>query len=127
MKALLSIVLLLSFSVLVWAVTPEELEEEKKYAEKGNVAAQYNLGTIYAHGMGVPQDFKEAAKWLRKAAERGDAEAQRYIASMYNKGKGVPEDDKEANKWFLKAAEQGYVDAQYNLGGLYFFGNIKQR
>src|ERR1700731_2721173 len=38
--------------------------------------AQYNRGTEYWYGSGVPQDYVEAAKWFRKAAEGGFAEAQ---------------------------------------------------
>ena len=36
--------------------------------------AQYNRGTEYWYGSGVPQDYVEAAKWFRKAAVRGFAE-----------------------------------------------------
>jgi len=36
--------------------------------------AQYILGTMYYDGLGAPQDYAEAAKWIRKAAGQGDAE-----------------------------------------------------
>ena len=36
------------------------------------------------------QDYKEAAKWLRKAAEQGHAEAQYLLGSLYEEGEGVP-------------------------------------
>ena len=32
-------------------------------AEQGDYRAQYDLGLIYDKGLGVPQDYKEAAKW----------------------------------------------------------------
>ena len=35
---------------------------------KGDAAAQYNLGVLYANGQGVPQDHAEAAKWFRLSA-----------------------------------------------------------
>ena len=72
-----SIFFLFLLALTGWAVTPEEFEEHKKYAEEGNVAAQYNLGTIYAHGKGVPQDYVEAIKWYRKAAAQGNIESQK--------------------------------------------------
>ena len=46
-------------------------------AEQGDAAAQCLLGVVYAQGLGVPQDYKEAAKWYRLAAEQGHAAAQR--------------------------------------------------
>ena len=35
--------------------------------------AQYNRGTGYWYGSGVPQDYVEAANWFRKARRRGDS------------------------------------------------------
>ena len=69
--------------------------------------AQFLLGLMYDRGRGVPQDYKEAAKWYRKAAEQGDSLAQGELGWLYNVGKGVVQDDKEAAKWYAKAAEQG--------------------
>lgn len=40
-----------------------------------NVTAQYNLGSLYAQGLGTEQDFMEAAYWFHQAAEGGDAQA----------------------------------------------------
>jgi TPR repeat protein len=45
-------------------------------AERGDVRAQNNLGILYDHGQGVPQDFAEALKWYRLAAEKGYALAK---------------------------------------------------
>ena len=33
-------------------------------AEKGYAEAQVNLGTMYAQGLGVQKDIKEATKWF---------------------------------------------------------------
>jgi len=81
------------------------------------------LGEAYRNGRGVPEDYKEAAKWFTKAAEQGDADAQYNLGIMYDNGRGVPKDDKEAVKWYRKSAEQGYADAQYNLGVMYSKGD----
>lgn len=45
--------------------------QTKFAAEQGDAAAQCQLGWRYLIGEGVPQDYAEAAKWLRKAAGRG--------------------------------------------------------
>ena len=88
-------------------------------AEQGNVAAQFDLGFMYANGRGVAQDDKEAVKWYRLAAEQGDADAQSNLGNMYRSGEGVAQDDKEAVKWYRLAAEQGNAAAQCNLGFMY--------
>jgi len=47
---------------------------------------------MYDKGQGVPQDDKEAFKWIRASAEQGFAEAQYNLGLMYAKGQGVPQD-----------------------------------
>jgi TPR repeat protein len=47
------------------APAPESLDWLRGRAEKGNPAAQYNLGVNYAKGQGVPQDYAEALGWSR--------------------------------------------------------------
>ena len=68
------------------------LREWKPLAEQGDAGAQYNLGVMYYHGRGVPQDYKTAMKWYRLAAEQGDADAQFNLGVIYGKGEGVPQD-----------------------------------
>ena len=100
----------------------KELQELIEKAEQGEVDAQNNLGTMYANGEGVPQDYKEAMKWYRLAAEQGDAFAQYALGDMYANGQGVSQDEGEAMKWFRMAAEQGNANAQHNLGDMYADG-----
>ncbi len=45
-------------------------------AEQGDCRAQYNLGTSYLTGRGVPQDIGKALGWFRNAAEQGSAKSQ---------------------------------------------------
>ena len=45
-------------------------------AEQGHPDAQIMLGIFYELGVGIPQDYKEAAKWFRLAAEQGEPVAQ---------------------------------------------------
>ena len=94
----------------------------RRLAEDGNAAAQYNLGVMYHHGLGVAQSDGEAAKWIRRAAEQGIAEAQHNLGAAYATGEGVPQDYGEAAKWFRRAAEQGDADAQCFLGSMYIQG-----
>ena len=73
----------------------------------------------YDLGLGVPQNYTESVKWLRKAAEQGLVEAQYNLGSMYNSGLGVTQDPVEAFQWFRKAAQQGVESAQKNVGAMY--------
>ena len=83
-------------------------------AEQGHASAQYNLGFMYNHGKGVPQDYAEAMKWYRLAAEQGDADAQYIVGVMYHNGEGVPQDYIVAHMWWNLAANQGNELARQN-------------
>ena len=85
-------------------------------AESGDAVAQSALGVMYHEGEGVPRNYAEAVKWIRRAAEQGDAEAQFNLGVMYHKGDGIPQDYAEAAKWWRCAAERENAQAQYNLG-----------
>jgi uncharacterized protein len=93
-----------------------------KLAKKGDAGVQFFLTLMYLKGEGVPQDYKEAAKWCRLAAEQGFPDAQLILGVMYRDGQGVPQDYKEAVKWYRLAAEQGNAKAQSNLGEMYHQG-----
>ena len=88
-------------------------------AERGDPAAERNIGHLYRMGWSVPQDFEEAAKWYRRAAEKGFARAQANLANMYLRGQGVERNHTMAVEWFRRAGLQGHAVAQYNLGLMY--------
>lgn len=88
-------------------------------AEKGDAAAQYNIGALYEAGEGVRQDYAEAATWYRKSAEQGHADAQFNLGNNIKQGLGVAADEKEAILWLTKAAAQGLAPAQFNLALIY--------
>jgi uncharacterized protein len=62
-----------------WSDLQNEAEAAKWYrlaAERGNAVAQFNLGTIYATGIGeplVPKDYVQGHLWLDLAAAQGNA------------------------------------------------------
>ena len=98
------------------------IHEWRPLAERGSLAAQFNVGYMYHKGQGVPQSYEAAIVWYRKAAEQGDAEAQFHLGIMHYNGHGVDRDLKAAAQWYLRAADQGYAGAQNNLGSLYSKG-----
>jgi uncharacterized protein len=94
------------------------LQYYRELAEKGDVDAQAELGSIYLEGRGVPQNYEEALKWYRKAANNGHAGAQFRLGIMYSKGLGAHKDYDEAINWFRQAASQGYEPAKRILEAL---------
>ena len=91
-------------------------------AEQGDATAQYNLGVCYGDGVGVTQDYSQAAHWFRQAAEQGHAFAQHSLGNSYFRGYGVTKDLSQAVYWYRKAAEQGIMETQCNLGICYYNG-----
>ena len=121
-----------------------------KAAERGNAAAQFELGECYSNGLGVPQNTEEAVRLFRLSAEQGNAQGQFHLGISYGSDiAGSPENQEEAMKWIRKSAEQGYpeavelldamdrqdaesayseavvgdADAQYQLGMHFIFGD----
>jgi TPR repeat protein len=75
-------------------------------ALRGNAHAQFELGAAFVTGRSEPEDFAEAARWLKKSAEQGNPRAQNGLGILYSKGLGVPRDFLEAYIWFDLAAER---------------------
>ena len=88
-------------------------------AEQGQAKAQFNVGLMYANGIGVKQDYQKAMTWYRKAADKGFAPAQYLVGSKYASGQGIKADVQKAFFWYSKAAEQGEAKALFKLGQLY--------
>ena len=97
--------------------------EGRPLAEKGNAAAQHNLGILYNNGLGLDANMVEAAKWYRRAAQGGNANAQTKMGVFLARGLGLAQDYTQAVGWFREAAEQHHAQAQFNLGILYATGS----
>jgi len=83
------------------------LREWQPLAENGNRDAQFNLGLLYEHGLGVARDDAEALRWYRRAAAAGDAAAQYNVGLFYAEGRGVAPNDVLAYAWISVAMENG--------------------
>jgi TPR repeat protein len=55
-------------------------------AERGNTAAQYALGLIFANGEGIEPDYQKAAHWFEQASRRGHVDARRHLVFMSQMG-----------------------------------------
>jgi S1-C subfamily serine protease len=100
----------------------DELARLQVAAQRGESAAQRELGERYLGGDGLPQDPALAAFWWKKAAAQGDDRAQTALANLYFTGQGIGQDRAQAISWWQKAAVGGNGDAQATLGWVYFNG-----
>ena len=87
-------------------------------AETGNGRSMLALGRAYAKGLGAPQDFVEAHKWLNLAAGLGSAEAaaERDVLAEEMTGEERAEARKLARAWHNReASDRAQVKASQGL------------
>jgi hypothetical protein len=69
-------------------------------AEQGNAEAQFEVGQMYAQGLGNAQIFEQAFFWYELAARQGHPKAQFNIAFLYAYGQGVEQSYLKAYEWY---------------------------
>ena len=79
------------------------LRDWRAAAEAGSAEAQYDLGLLYARGLGVQRDLTVAQQWYEAAAAKGNTQAEFSLGQMYAKGWGVPRDEASALAWIDSA------------------------
>ena len=72
-------------------------------ADSGNATGYYNVGYLYANGMGVKKDEAKGFEWMMKGAEKGDKMAMQAVGDDYEKGTGVAVDIEKAAEWHERA------------------------
>lgn len=112
----------------------DNFELNKKQAQQGDAAAQYQVGIAYKNGKGTLVDGEQALHYLRLAAEAGHSKAPYQLADVYSDGLTGTVDWQAAIVWYRKAeteskvayfeevvapAEQGDVAAITQLGENY--------
>lgn len=132
---------------------PKQLADGR-FFKGDNVAAQYDLGIVFARGKRNPRDvggsikqnLRLATDWFFRAAEKrpnnpdyanGHAGAQNNIGVLYSKGNMYRREDRRSDSkqfepkpyrqaalWFRRAAGQDYWEAYSNLGFLYEQGML---
>lgn len=90
-----------------------------KSARLGLADAQYEVGLMYANGVGITRSIEQAVHWIRESAQRGFAPAQYLLGTRYEAGEGVSQSEQQALVWFAKAAEQGHTKAMLRAGKLF--------
>jgi len=88
-------------------------------AESGDAVAAFNVGVLYAQGLGVRPDHAEAVRWYRRSAHAGYANGQFNLGAAYYSGEGTEVNIAQAVSWWGRAAAQDHPEALYNLATLY--------
>jgi len=101
-------------------------QETIKSARLGIAEAQYEVGLMYANGVGVTQSIGQAIHWVQLSAQRGFANAQYLLGTRYETGTGVAQSIQLAMLWFGRAAEQSHTKAMFRLGKLHARGHAGQ-
>jgi TPR repeat protein len=87
-------------------------------AKAGDAVAQLYIGLVYDRGIGVEQNYAEAARWYQRAADQGVVSAQNNLGVKYVRGQGVERDPVRGYMWLSIAAHSENVAAKRNLGKL---------
>ena len=61
-------------------------------AKQGDAALQFNVGWMYDHGKGAPEDNVVAINWYRLAAEQNDFDAIYRLIQFFGLGREVRRD-----------------------------------
>ena len=108
----------ISQSELVSAVNLEvkDLKSIKALAEKGDAAAQLELGDRYWHGLGVDRNSTESFNWFMKAALQGNSGSQFNVGALLFKGdiESVGKDEVTGLAWVKIAISNGFPKAGMN-------------
>lgn len=107
------------------AITPEKrvtsatpFQELRRWAEQGDADAQWEIGSRYRNGEGIPQDDAQAVRWFEQAAEQGHLNSQMAMGAAYWSGRGVPKNLSKAYFWSILAANQGDETSLSRMQGL---------
>ena len=119
-------VAVVSLTVLVLSLTASalatDIQKLKAAANRGDIAAKYDLSGAYYTGNGLPMNRRKAVSMIQTLANQGYAPAQYTLGRFYDVGGYFAENQPIASRWYKSSAEQGFADAQAALGYQYFHG-----
>ncbi len=89
----------------------------------GNCLAAEYLGTMFAEGLGAPQNDDAARFWFEAASSKYSPYSDYSLGMMYEHGRGVPADIAKALVHYRASAQGNFGLAQYRLGLAYLRGD----
>lgn len=94
-----------------------------RLAESTDPEDRFQLGLIYARGIGTEANPALARVLFEKAAETGHGPAQYELSRIYWQGDGVPADKVLSAQWAKSAAVNGVPEAAYLYGAMLINGD----
>jgi uncharacterized protein len=88
------------------------------YANRGNKAAELNLGIAYAFGLGTGRDRERAHALFRDSLGSRAKDTYLWVARSRETGDRVRKDAEEARAWYQTAANEGSTEAREHLKSL---------
>jgi TPR repeat protein len=101
----------------------QTLQKLARLSESDNPEDHFQLGLLYARGIGVDANPQTARHWFERAAEAGHGKAQFELSRIYWQGDGVAPDKTISAQWAKSAAENGIPEAQYLYGAMLVNGD----
>ena len=118
-----------SVSELRVTVTSDDFRTYTDYWIAGDAGAQFNMGVMYANGLGVDRDMGVAMDWWEAAARQLHVRAAHNLALAMLAGEprdgsrdGEPPDTTAILRYLKIGADAGYPNSEYTLGKLYAEG-----
>jgi uncharacterized protein len=84
----------------------------EKASRRSDSRGFYCVGLLYSKGLGVTQNFSQAAKWFTSAANLDNASAMLQLGEMYWKGMGVKQNKVSAYQFLTLASTFDLPDAK---------------
>lgn len=115
--------LLIGTPVIAASVAESILKSRHLLADKGNVDAQYKLGSMYELGIGTDKSLEKARKWYAQASSKGYVSAENRLRYLKVKKNGF--DRKVDGVWLdkiKKEAIKGDSQAAMILGQMHSYG-----
>lgn len=95
------------------------LEQLKKFAERGDPQACFQLADLLLEGIELPKDVNQAAALFQQAANGGMANGWFRLGKIHHDGLAGEKDYGRALEYFALAARAGVAEAQHNLGAMF--------
>ena len=95
---------------LLFSVVVAKDMDPKKLADScnnGNMDICFSLGTLYARGEGVKQNYQKAAELYQKSCDGGNPVGCGFLGILYEGGYGVRQNYAIAKEYYGKACDLG--------------------
>jgi TPR repeat protein len=99
----------------------------QRLADDGDAHVMFDLGKIYASGLGGVRNEVEAVRWYRKGADAGNADAMAALAFALIDGRGTAIDQQEGLRLLKAAAAKEHVGAMNRLAHILIDGKLSSK